>query len=941
MVAAWHWDSVFEITCSTLIDVPPATQAAYSFAKDETIQMCLYADRQNPAHWRKLSMFDTLVLNNRRPEGESQAQSVVRRLQQAADGDWSNLWLEATAPRPINRDQSSRDTKDLIALVHDLIRAEETGRALKAIKQNTPPMRDAARYAEVLALFPETGVPSEQLRHGISYQWTSEETDELAKVIARSLRRPPRRTRPGILGGRLEHWSILKAVDGGLARAGALLARFGLGSVPDEVITAHARCEVLAAEKTTGGLRPLQMGSVCRRIAMSGVCRLLRGEVQSAAGDDQLATGVSDGCPKVYHAARTMCVQTIERGIFARDIAGAHQNLDRKYAAREIESRCPRLLQPFLTWYGRQSTHVWRTAANEIKPVPSSTGVDQGDPLANSVFCVSMAAPAEALKQDLQPHDPTAAVFQFSDDVQVVTKTNLFAVVEESTARHWSKTGLKFKPSKDACWSLDPAPLADPLWQAKRVERLRCLGPELSKPDEDSFAAPIAPEFEAQQSGNDLSAAKQKVSDLAGRLKDLNASGLQLQLCQSLFRVGSSGLIQHIIGTKRLPQGSIVAYDANLRQAWQGLLGIPVTDRAWTRGCLPLRLGGMSFGAIGPRAPAAFIATWSRTLSFVTGHLRVALPSDILTIDSSLAADLRDAAGSLRPYVPPLFSIPWENGEMPTKECRQGTLLEKVYETTRLNVLREMPSDISAAHFRSCGGPGAGGFLIAPSDDSVWMDDLHFKTSVTQRLGGHLRPASDAAQNRCHHRGAAGVCLSLLDGEGIHAKTCPVGGHVIARHDRAVRWLYRWLSQGRLNSEPRLEQVLPEESGRLDLVFQDSGTTVWVDLAVTAAATTSARTTAANARKDGGAARAEEAVKRSRYHSRATPFVLESGGRAGASALSFVRRFSRVAGEGYSTSPAHAWVCLSSAVQIGNAAIELASVGSGASPNGQITFWIP
>ena len=315
--------------------------------------------------------------------------------------------------------------------------------------------------------------------------------------------------------------------------------------------------------------------------------------------------------------------------------------------------------------------------------------------------------------------------------------------------------------------------------------------------------------------------------------------------------------------------------------------------------------------------------------------------SDLLTVDPALAADLADASVSLRPYVPALFSIPWENGEVPTREARQKTLLQKVYETGHANVLRQMPSDIAAAQFRSCGGPGAGGFLRAPGDDSVWMEDIHFKTALTNRLGGHLRPASVAVQHRCQHKGAAGVCMKLLDTDGIHAKICPVGGHVIARHDRPVRWLHRWLSQGRLNSEPRLEQVLPEESGRLDIVFQEAGSTVWVDVAVTAAATTCARSTAEHARKDGGAARAEEAVKRSRYHGRATPFVLESGGRPGASAQSFVRRFAQVAGEGFNTSPAHAWSCISSALQTGNAAIELAAFPPGAVQSGDVQFYIP
>ena len=75
--------------------------------------------------------------------------------------------------------------------------------------------------------------------------------------------------------------------------------------------------------------------------------------------------------------------------------------------------------------------------------------------------------------------DPTASVSQFADDPQVATKTNLFAVVAHSTTLHWAPAGLSFKPTKDACWLLDGSPFADPHWQAKRVDRLRCSGSDL------------------------------------------------------------------------------------------------------------------------------------------------------------------------------------------------------------------------------------------------------------------------------------------------------------------------------------------------------------------------------------------------------------------------------------------------------------------------------
>ena len=144
----------------------------------------------------------------------------------------------------------------------------------------------------------------------------------------------------------------------------------------------------------------------------------------------------------------------------------------------------------FVAWYGRSTEHVWRTAVGDLRTVPAARGVDQGDLLANPIFAVSTAGPAEALKADLMPHDPAASVFQVADDVQVVTTTNLFAFIADSTTRHWQPAGLTFKPSKDQCWTLDPDPLPDRTWQSKRVERMRCLGPDLAADNPDDNSAP-------------------------------------------------------------------------------------------------------------------------------------------------------------------------------------------------------------------------------------------------------------------------------------------------------------------------------------------------------------------------------------------------------------------------------------------------------------------
>ena len=138
-----------------------------------------------------------------------------------------------------------------------------------------------------------------------------------------------------------------------------------------------------------------------------------------------------------------------------------------------------------------------------------------------------------------------------------------------------------------------------------------------------------------------------------------------------------------------------------------------------------------------------------------------------------------------------------------------------------------------------------------------------------------------------------------------------------------------------------IEQVAPDETGRLDIMFQHDGRMWWIDVAITHAASTCTTTCRARAHTDGKAARDEEQHKRTRYHNRATPFVLESLGRPGQSAVTFIRRFATDATDGASCSTDSAWRELSSVLQAGNAQAELSAYGPGAIEAGLATLFMP
>ena len=506
------WDAASLITTGTLIDVPGSTRMAFALFKGDIIGQCLSAGITEEAStlWKKLSFIDSLILNSSRAEGESQSQSVVRRLQQASDGDWQSLLFEATSAKRRNISNSIASEEVQAKFVKDLALAGEPGRALKGLKKRLPIVRDASRTADVRSLFPPCEGPPLAATCPEEHQWPHEDILELASFISTQLMKKKKRKAPGPLGGRLEHWHVLQIVDKGAKDAGLLLANLALGLVPGDVVAAHARCELLPSLKPGGaGLRPLQLGSVCRRIAMGGLVKYVAAAVRDAVGPDQLAMGVPDGCAKAFQAIRSKCRQQPHRVVLAEDCVAAHQQLLRAHAASQLAKHCPKLMQPFLAWYGRVSAHTWVTARGDTIDVIAERGLDQGDPLANPVFNISLVDPAREMRNSMEAVDAEVAVIQMADDIQVCTVPGALHHAASELRRLWAPAGLSFSRDKQQTWSMSVMQLPEP-FQMCRADQLRCLGNTLQQIDDNS--EPTLPQIGADVAGGDLRLASEKVS---------------------------------------------------------------------------------------------------------------------------------------------------------------------------------------------------------------------------------------------------------------------------------------------------------------------------------------------------------------------------------------------------------------------------------------------
>ena len=215
-------------------------------------------------------------------------------------------------------------------------------------------------------------------------------------------------------------------------------------------------------------------------------------------------------------------------------------------------------------------------------------------------------------------------------------------------------------------------------------------------------------------------------------------------------------------------------------------------------------------------AAATFLSAQSRVHPFVVRHCGLDGPDQLLAADSAFAQDIASAVQCVRDVVGPTASIPWAHGVPPALRFRQKRLTQ-LMQSESAKRFKASLSPPAATAFLSAGGPGAEGFLWPPSNPDIAMDDVSFRIAYCRRLGGGLRPRQPAQQ--CRHVGQAGQCTFQIDAEGHRPRICPLGGHVVKRHDRVLRWLASWLNQGRTQGTALCEPMCPDEEGRLDIAI--------------------------------------------------------------------------------------------------------------------------
>uniref|UniRef100_A0A0G4I9I0 Reverse transcriptase domain-containing protein n=1 Tax=Chromera velia CCMP2878 TaxID=1169474 RepID=A0A0G4I9I0_9ALVE len=287
-----------------------------------------------------------------------------------------------------------------------------------------------------------------------------------AENLLKAVRTAPKGSAQGVMGWRYEHLSFLLPPDRTVARGRqAAVLSMGqdlvAGKASPEVLDllACGRCFALRKNVDGSKIRPIMVGDVVRRWITRAVL-LEKGEpIEKHLGVRQYAVHIADGCARLYHMVWT-ALQLDKSAVFLRlDAQNAFNTADRQQIMDEVYTHFPEIYTFLMFFYGSRTPTFFQKDTGETKVIFSEEGVQQGDVMGPTLFCIGLKPVLDRLSERLREQHRSKSTFigTFMDDVGLIFPSGGLSRAWAAAEEEFRSFNLKLNLGKDKSLAFSPA----------------------------------------------------------------------------------------------------------------------------------------------------------------------------------------------------------------------------------------------------------------------------------------------------------------------------------------------------------------------------------------------------------------------------------------------------------------------------------------------------
>ena len=497
--------------------------------------------------------------------------------------------------------------------------------------------------------------------------------------------------------------------------------------------------------------------------------------------------------------------------LVALDARNAFCSADREACLQNLAEHALDLLPCADLFSARLSRYFFWDSSGGCQELTSTSGVDQGDPLAPLLFACGLAPKLAELEKRLRQLaqerglDPNRVrVLAYLDDVTVLVPPELATEVLPAAQAALGALGLELRADKTQAWSRESA-CPPGLQEHWRPHGLTLVGVPLGEPLPANGLPDSSDAHRVDLGGGDFAShccceVADRATALLERLADLPTHASPhlpaVQVAALLLRVCGAGKVTHLLRSN--PPATVVSaasrFDKALLEAYVALAALdPLTTEQAAQCQLPVRDGGRGLRSQAQLAPAAWVGSWGQCLSEVVARTGLACLTDFEHCELPLAVECRNALASLPPAADTNEEVSWQELAQRPRPKLQKHLSNRLSKKNFADLLNALDLE-GRTRLRSCSGPLAGAWQLAsPGFHSQRLEDADYRTAARTLLG---QPAATCGTTCCNRArtGEKQTCGVALCAQAHHAHRCARGGGTKARSadlERVLECIHR------------------------------------------------------------------------------------------------------------------------------------------------------